>query len=102
MRPTVCGLPRMLVAGYPLVGGLREHHFDGANCKPRKRIEKTTPTTTLAPDLLGKLCGWCSADVAPAFSAGDRVRYPGHPPGRCVGQMEPATPTPQATCRFDR
>jgi hypothetical protein len=38
--------PRMLSAGYPLVGGTREHHFTGINSKPRKLPENAqTPTS---------------------------------------------------------
>ena len=36
---------------YPLVGGTREHHFDGTNSKPYKLLENAQTPTTMAPAL---------------------------------------------------
>jgi len=42
---------------YPLVGGTRQHRFDGTSFKPRKHLENAQTPTTLVP----------------AYFAGDRV-----------------------------
>jgi len=34
---------------YPLVGGMRYRCFDGADSKPRKRLENALTPTTMAP-----------------------------------------------------
>jgi len=45
-RPTARGLPRTLSAGYPLVGGTRQRHFEGINSKPQKLPENAaTPAS---------------------------------------------------------
>ena len=48
------GLPRMLSAGYPLVGGTRQRHFDGANLKPRKLLENAQSPTSRVHAVLGR------------------------------------------------
>jgi len=52
-RPTVGDLPRMLSAGYPLVGGTRQRHFDGTNLKPRKVPENAQTPTSRVHAVLG-------------------------------------------------
>ena len=51
---------------YPLVGGTRQHRFDGTSLKPQK-LPKNAQTPTTTPALA------CGASVAPAHFAGDRV-----------------------------
>jgi len=48
-------LARLLPNGwrYPLVGGTRERHFDGANVKPRKLPENAQTPTSRVHAVLG-------------------------------------------------
>jgi len=38
---------------YPLVGGTRQRHFDGTNCKPRKLPENAQTPTSRVHAVLG-------------------------------------------------
>jgi len=40
---------------YPLVGGTRQHHFDGTNFKPRKVLENAPTPTSRVHAVLGGL-----------------------------------------------
>ena len=42
---------------YPLVGGTREHHFDGTSLKPRKLPENAQTPTSRVHAVLGCLSG---------------------------------------------
>jgi len=40
---------------YPLVGGMRQRHFDGTNFKPRKLLKNAQTPTSRVHAVLGKL-----------------------------------------------
>jgi len=39
---------------YPLVGGMRERHFDGTHFKPRERLENAATPTSGVHAVLGE------------------------------------------------
>jgi hypothetical protein len=49
---------------YPLVGGTRQRHFDGANSKPRKLPENAQTPTSRVHAVLG---AWQLMDMATQF-----------------------------------
>jgi len=48
--------PRMLSAGYPLVGGTRQRRFNGTSFKPGKQPENAQTPTSRVHAVLGGFC----------------------------------------------
>jgi len=54
---------------YPLVGEMRQRHFDGTSFKPRKLLENAATPTTMAPALF-------AGDRVHALLGGELIAQP--------------------------